>query len=847
MKPAHRNAFVLFIPFLFVAFARAQTPASAPATLPAIDSGAAAWVDRVYDLKHLDFDLWFDLEKRTVRGTVAQTLAPICNGVKELPFDAEEMRILRATVDGGEVSLRTTDKKVYLQLREPAKAGADLKVTLQYEAWPTTGLHWGAPEPGYESKWYQCYSQGEGEDNHHWIPLHDYPNDRATWDCTLHVANGYVAVANGAASPPVDDPGGKTRAFHYSLEQPNVTYLISVAIGPWERFEDRWNDVAVEYYVARGVGEERARRSFGKTPAMIDFFSSWTGVPYPYVKYSQTAVEEFVVGGMENVSATTQTDTTLHDARSHLERDSDGLVAHELVHQWWGDLLTCNGWRHLWLNEGFATYFTALWFEHEKGLDGYRLYMDGQRSGFLAADPVDAPRPMVTSPWARRGDGANAHVYTKGSSVLHMLRFVVGDELFQKSLSAYAKKHALQLVETRDLERVVADVTGRGLEWFWQEWVYMQGAPALEISQSYDSEKKMSEIVVKQTQKISATTPIFKMPVDVLLGYADGRTDLRRVWIDAAENKFNFSVPERPAFINFDEGSWLTARVTFEKPVAELAAQAELDPDVVARRRACQQIGTKLASADEATAPLAVAALVKKLKSKDHYEVAAAAAAALKNKDSKESREALTAALKATEPSVRRSAADSLGGIVKDKDITICEELKRVAVSDRAYGVQSAATRALTTILGAESFDFAKEMTQFASERDAVRIAALDCLQQLDPARALPALLEAAKAGNSYELRSSVLSTLSSLQRDEKRGAKLTAADRESILAATREAAKSNYYRLRTSAIAWLGRFDVSSTGADLDRIIKEARDARDKRAAEGAQREQKARTPKQP
>ncbi|HKE02399.1 MAG TPA: M1 family aminopeptidase, partial [Planctomycetota bacterium] len=677
------------------------------------------------------------------------------------------------------------------------------------------------------------YSQGEDEDNHHWLPLHDFPNDRATWSCTLHVPKDLVAVSNGKLLGVADDPGGATRAFRFAMEQPNVTYLISVAIGPWERFADEWHGVPVEYFVERGTGEARARRSFGKTPEMIDFFSTWIGVPYAWPKYAQTTVQEFVVGGMENVSATTQTDLTLHDERTHLERDSDGLVSHELAHQWWGDLLTCDGWRHLWLNEGFATYFTALWLEHEKGLDDYRLSMDGNHRGFLASDPIDAPLPLVTTPYVRRGEGASHHVYTKGASVLHLLRFVLGDDDFRRAISTFAQRHAGQLVETRDLERAVADATGRGLEWFWTEWVYLSGAPSFEVASRYDEEKRAAVVTVKQTQAPSATVPVFRTPVDLLFGFADGSKEVRRIWIEKADQSFELPFASRPTFLRFDEGSWIPCRLKHERTVDELAAQATADPDVVGRREAAERLGEK----DD---PKAVAALAALLASRDHREVRVAAAGALRKRKGDASKSALLAALNDGDAVVRRAAADSLAVFEKDADVRTA--LERTIAGDVAYGPRASAVRSLGAVAGADAWDAVTAACDATSERDSIRIAALETLRKIDGRRAMPALLAAAKAGVPYDARGAALAQLASIAGDEKLGKELRPEDRAAMREAFVAASTSNSWRLRVPAIRHLGALDDAEVAPVLDAIAKSSHDRRDVGAAEASARARKER-----
>ena len=249
-----------------------------------------------------------------------------------------------------------------------------------------------APDPAYPEKPLAIWTQGEAEDTHHWLPCYDYPNDRATTEMIITVARPLFVVSNGALVDTKENSDG-TPTYHWKMDQPLSSYLISLAASEFVSFHDRVGDLPVDYYVAKHVDEATARRFMGKTPAMIRFFGDKTGQPYPYGKYAQVCLPEFG-GGMENISATSMTDAALRDEIAALERDDDGLVAHELAHQWFGDLLTCKDWSHIWLNEGFASYFDPLFTEHDRGEDAFRLEMDGELKGYLGSDRMYR-RPIV--------------------------------------------------------------------------------------------------------------------------------------------------------------------------------------------------------------------------------------------------------------------------------------------------------------------------------------------------------------------------------------------------------------------------------------------------------------------
>ncbi len=239
----------------------------------------------------------------------------------------------------------------------------------------------------------------------------------------------YIAISNGKLVEVVDDSASGSRTFHWKEDVAHVSYLISLVVGEFKEIREQAGDVMLSYYVSR-EDTEKAATSFSKTPEMMQFFAERIGLPYPYEKYSQVTVHDFMWGGMENVSATTLTHRTLHTKRSRPIANSDGLVAHELAHQWWGDLLTCRSWPHIWLNEGFATYFTSLWFEDKDGVDEFRYRVLGHHRSYQGEDRDEYRRPIVQDVYIDPMNLFDSHTYQKGASVLHMLRFVLGEKGF---------------------------------------------------------------------------------------------------------------------------------------------------------------------------------------------------------------------------------------------------------------------------------------------------------------------------------------------------------------------------------------------------------------------------------
>jgi aminopeptidase N len=806
------------------------------AQLPAVP--APVWGEhdgrpRDYDLEHLKIELALDLDARRIEGTVTSRVRALAGGLAEAGFDAVALSVRTVTVDGAPADHRTEGDRLVVKLPRRLDPGARADVAVAYEATPRNGLHWVGPEPGYPDKPRQVWSQGQAEDNRHWLPMHDYPNDKTTWEAAFTCPEGLTAVSNGKLVG--EDVGARpgTRVFRWSMDRPNSTYLIAVAVGPWERWADDWRGKPVEYWVARGVGEETARRSFGLTPDMLTFFSDRIGVEYPWARYAQVAVAEFVVGGMENVSCTLQTDRTLHDARAALEQSSQGLVAHELAHQWWGDLLTCRDWSHLWLNEGFATYFECLYAEHHDGVDQLRVRMRQNQEAVRRGDARGEPRAMVEDFYARKsGDGSN-HVYTKGASVLHMLRFTLGDDAFWRGIRLYCERHREGLVDTHDFRKAMEDATGRPLQGFFQQWVFLAGCPEFQVRQEWDEPSRTARLNVKQAQKTGGLVPVFRTPVDV--EFTCGSEARRhRIEVTRAEETFSFQLPERPRRTRFDKGGWLLKTLVHEKPLEEWLAQAVEDDDVIGRFEAIEALAAREGE------PRAGEALGRVLASDAHRAVRVAAAEALGKRKGDAARDALVAALGDREATVRAAAVEALGK--RERDAAAGAALRRALESDAAYGVRAAAARALAAGKHEGAFEAIEAVLPARSHHDQVAEAALRSLFELDAARAVPALLADAAYGRPYERRTVACELLA------RHAPKAATAERERIAKVLRDGLQDRYYRMRLSAIRALGAAQDRDALEALDRIAAEDPARRYRTAAkEAAERLRKETTGAQP
>jgi len=744
-----------------VGFAAAATLLVATVGVRASAQPPVSGRSRTYDLLDVALELRVDEREAAFEGAVVNTILPFDRATHSVEFDCAGLAVRSVTLDGAELPFEIVESRLRVEIGETGAEGRPLPIRIAYGGSnPRRGLHFIRPDETDPDRPTQIWSQGQPEDNRFWIPTYDFPNDPATVSASFTVRRPLVAVSNGGLVRVEDasvDGGaeGEWRTFRFRSEQPIATYLIAVAIGEWETYRDAADGVPLEYHVPPGTGEARARRSLGATPEMLRFFREKIGVPFPYGKYAQVCVRDFVAGGMENAACTILTDRTLHDERTGLEESSEGLVAHELAHQWFGDLVTCRDWSHLWLNEGFATYFAALWTRERRGEDAFRLEMREQQESFLRRESRN-PTSMVVPTWEReanRGRESN-NEYTKGASVLYMLHGLLGEELWWKAIRSYLESHAFGNVDSHEFRIAVEEATGRELEWFFRQWVYGKGHPKLEVRESWEAEAGRVVLTVRQTQAGENGVGVFFLPVPVEITTEAGTRSIT-VWCDEAEERFELEVDGRPLLVRFDKGGRIPMDLDFEKSTDELLYQLAHDDDVLGRRRAASRLTESAGGGegDDATAPV----LVRRLGEEPSPEIRAILARAVGRREDARAREALLAALSDPEARVRRAAASALSRFPGEASVAA---LRRVLAEDPAYGVQAEAVRGLARLGGDGLFETLVEAATRESEGAVVTAVALEALSGLDDPRVVDLLLARLDAGTSAEVRRAAVNGL---------------------------------------------------------------------------------------
>jgi len=772
----------------------------------------ARWApDRVVAIQHLALELDIDPANRRVAGTASLRIKAIAADTRVVELDAVELAIERVAVDGADVTFRHDGKKLRVELPAPAAIGSELVIAVTYQGAPRRGLYFIGPDDAYPNKPVQVWSQGQDEDSRYWFPCFDTPNAKATSEITVTVPPELFAISNGTLVS--DRINGARRTLHWRLDVPHSCYLITLAIGDFATIETTWRDIPVVYYVERGQ-EAAAQRTLDRTPRMLELFSQRFGVPYPYPRYAQVFVADFIFGGMENTSATTLTDTVLLDERAALDYDVDALVAHELAHQWFGDLVTCRDWGEGWLNEGFATYSEYVWREHHEGRDAADLELDGWAEVYFGEDSGRYRRTIATKYYEEPIDIFDHHLYDKGGRVLHMLRDAVGDDAFWRSLAHYLDKHRLGVVESRDLARAVEEATGKNLDWFFSQWV-LDGAghPELDVAIRWDAEHQLATVTVEQTQKVEGKTPLFRIPTRMRFRVGDRDRDVAIELVDP-KHVFHIKLDGEPSQAIFDPGRVVLAATKVTKPepvwIAELAG-AKLAID---RSTAAQALARR-------GGPAAERALGDALERDPYWAVRGSAAIALAIIRTPPVRDRLIQALAGeTHPRVRRMIARALGDFVHDPAAGNALALV-VERGDPSYFVEAEAALSLGKTRTARAPELLRLATTRDSFNDVIRQYAYRGLAEARDDSALGLLADAVSWGRITQGRRAAAMALAVLVRGRRDREARDVRERIEILLADRD------FRVQAAAIEALALIGDPAAIAGLRRMIERELDGR--------------------
>jgi aminopeptidase N len=711
--------------------------------------------ERGYDLRHLRLELSFDFRGRTVAGTAVNTVVPLLSGTRSLTFHAAELAVTRVRLAGGgaELPFAIDARAQTLVVRLDRAYGPDdrLEVAIDYSAHPRAGLYFVGPDEAYPGKPHELFSQGEAKLNRYWFPSWDEPDPRATSELLATVERPYEVIGNGHLVEVLERADGR-RTFHWRMEQPHSTYLVSVVAGEFSRQVDHWRGIPIESYVPRELAEI-APLAFAPTADMMDYFSTVTGRPYPYPRYAQVAVYDFINGGQENITATTLTTAILRDRRATADSTSETVVAHELAHQWFGDLITCRSWDHAWLNEGFASYFETLYRGHAGGEDEMALELDSFRRAYFGDDRDSYRRPMVTRRFPDADSIFDTVTYQKGALVLHMAHYLMGEEGWWKGIRLYVERRAGKTVTTQDLETDLEDASGVALGPLFDQYVYGAGHPELTVRWEYQAATGMVRLSVRQDQKIEEQTGLFSFPLEVaLVGAGGARIERVPLRAETAQDLYVASA-EPPRTVVVDPRGALIARFEIDKPDSEWIAQLAAGLPLAARLQAIRALGA-------GASPEGVEALGRVLGGKAFHGERAEAARALGEAGGAAALGALVSAVADPEPRVRAAVFTALGKFPDHPELIA--RLARALAGDESYGVRAAAAGALGRF-ERQGGDVATPLLAALGQpsfRERVRRAALGSLARLDNAEGYARAQQLLHYGNPPDSRLGALLAL---------------------------------------------------------------------------------------
>jgi aminopeptidase N len=552
--------------------------------------------EKIHDLVHTRLDARLDFNKSQLAGKAWITLKPHFYATDSLRLDAKGMEIKSVSVvkGGKNVPLKYTynGMELDIDLDKSYKGGESYTVYIDYIAKPNEfqaegsaaitdakGLYFINPLGEEKDKPTQVWTQGETEATSVYVPTIDKPNQKTTQEFYLTVPQKFVTLSNGKLMTQKKNTDG-TRTDYWKMDQPHAPYLFFIGAGDFAVVKDAYKGKEVSYYVDKEYGSV-ARKIFGLTPEMMSFFSRITGVEYPWVKYAQMTAHDYVSGAMENTTATLHSDAAQQDARELVDGNSwEDIIAHELFHQWFGDLVTTESWSNLTLNESFANYSEYLWREYKQGKDAADEHNYNDMQGYIGSS--SDKKDLVRFHYTDKEDMFDAVSYNKGGRILHMLRNFVGDSAFFKSMNLYLNTNKFKAAEAHQLRLAFEEVTGKDLNWFFNQWYFGAGHPKLNITYSYDEASRQARVIVQQTQD---STKTFQLPVTIDV-YQGNEPTRYKVWLKNRIDTFTFAAQARPGLINFDSDKVLLAQKTENKTMEDYLFQYKHARNYLDRREA---------------------------------------------------------------------------------------------------------------------------------------------------------------------------------------------------------------------------------------------------------------------
>ena len=737
-----------------------------------------------YDVLNIKLNLRFDWEHEQAIGTATITLKPQVNNLRLVELDATNMTFNSVKLASGATLKFETDtakEKLRLTLDREYQPADVLTLTIDYHTNGVSparalggsyrrGLIFIKPTDDDPARPRQIWTQGQPAYNHYWFPCYDRPDDFATSEIVATVEKPLIVISNGSLVDIRDNANG-TRTFAWKMDVPHANYLTSLIVGEYARIETSYNGIPIRTNVdPKEI--ELAKVTSANTAKMMEVFSRLVGIKYPYAKYDQTFVRDFGLG-MEQITASTLSDQLLQDARSALDHSNEGLLAHELAHQWFGSYVTIRDWNHIWLNEGFAVYFQGLWHENHLGPDDF-YYRDVKpnQDRYLAVWAGGNRRPLVPKEYSNADELFDSYTYQRSAAVLHMLRNVLGEENWWKGIRNFLTKHAHQPVDTEQFQKAIEETSGQSLGWFFDQWVYRMGHPVFNVSQVYDPATRTLTLTVRQEQQLDPKSSelqqrFFRTPAEIKIS-TGSKERTERVQIEPQEVQvFKFKVDSAPQFSSFDPRGVLIKELHFTKTTTELLYQLANDSDLPGRLWALNQLSRRLldkTTTDKEKQEIGNAVALALTRDK-FWGLRLHAATALESVPGKAAQTALRLALKDQNAAVRAQAITSLSAA---NDTTLAGTYEGM-LADPSYAVVKAAALALGKTRSPNAYGALEKLLVVPSWRDTISAAALRGLVMLKDPRSKELGLRYSQESYPIPVRAGGVALLGALGRGDPR------------------------------------------------------------------------------
>jgi len=691
------------------------------------------------DLVHTKIEASFNWEESQMMGKAYLTLKPHFYPSDSVVLDAKGMEIIQITLNNEELSYDYPDNEhLTVHLGRTYKKDEKYTLAIEYIAKPEEretgggaaitsdkGLFFVNPTGEKEGVMPQIWTQGETESNSVWFPTLDAPNSKSTQEVILTVEDKYTTLSNGRLISSKKNAEGM-RTDHWKQDLPHAPYLFMLAVGEFKVVKDSYTrkdgkKIEVDYYVEPEY-EKDARAIFGKTPKMIKFFSEKLGVEFPWDKYAQIVVREYVSGAMENSGAVVFGDFVYKSKKELIDRNDESTIAHELFHHWFGDLVTCESWSNLPLNESFANYSQYLWDEYEYGRDEADYQAEDEADGYYSGNNY---KNLIRFEYEDREDMFDNHSYNKGGRILHMLRKYLGDEAFFAGLNRYLTVNSYKSAEVHDLRLAMEEVSGEDLNWFFNQWFLSKGHPVLFTEQVIDVDNQLVTLKVKQAQSFGN----FKIPVDVALWDGEGK-HIYPIVIEATDQEFSFPFTGKIYNLHLDDQQVLLAKVYEEKPIEQLVHQYYNAERYRSKATALKRIANS-DYADKVT-------LLVEASHASFWGIRASALSYMKNIENIGEKPGFKKAIldilqKDKKPMVRKNAVELLSTLDKGDAL---KTVRGVLLRDSSLSVMGAALTVLKEIDTVEALSVAREFIH--SKEAEIKVGSAEIMGEYGSAQDLP-------------------------------------------------------------------------------------------------------------